>query len=99
MVVVIFRSRLRGDPGPDYGPTAERMLALARGMPGFVSFEHYEGEDGGRVSLIEFESEEALRAWREHPEHREAQRRGRGEWYSSFRLTTCVPLRETVFET
>jgi len=97
MVVVIFRSRVHGDPGPEYAATAERMLELARAMPGFLSFQHYEAEDGERVSLVEFESDEALRAWREHPEHREAQRRGRGEWYSWFRLTTCAPLRETVF--
>ena len=97
MVVVIFRSRLRGDPGPDYDATAARMVELAGTMPGFVSFAHYEGADGERVSLIEFESDEAVRAWREHPEHREAQRRGRGEWYAWFRLTTCAPLRETRF--
>lgn len=98
MVVVIFRSRMRSDPGPDYERTAGRMLELARGMPGFVSFQHYEAEDGERVSLIEFESDEALRAWRQHPEHREAQRRGRADWYAWFRLTTCAPLRETVFQ-
>lgn len=96
MVVVIFRSRLRGDPGPDYAATARRMVELASAMPGFVSFQHYEAEDGERVSIIEFESDAALRAWREHPEHREAQRRGREEWYSWFRLTTCTPLREIV---
>jgi heme-degrading monooxygenase HmoA len=97
MVVVIFRSRLHGDPGPDYPATAARMLELASAVPGFVSFQHYAAEDGERVSLVEFESDDAVRAWREHPEHREAQRRGRGEWYAWFRLTTCVPLRETVF--
>jgi heme-degrading monooxygenase HmoA len=97
MVVVIFRSRLHGTPGPEYAATAERMLELARAQPGFVSFQHYEAADGERVSIVEFASEEAVEAWRRHPEHREAQRRGRGEWYAWFRLTTCTPLRETVF--
>jgi heme-degrading monooxygenase HmoA len=97
MVTVIFRSRLRGDPGPEYAATAARMLELARAMPGFVSFQHYEAADGERVSIVEFASEAAVTAWREHPEHREAQRRGRHEWYDWFRLTTCTPLRETVF--
>jgi heme-degrading monooxygenase HmoA len=97
MVTVIFRSRLRADAGPEYAATAERMLALARAMPGFVSFQHYEAPDGERVSLVEFESDEAVRAWREHPEHREAQRRGRQDWYAWFRLTTCTRLREVSF--
>jgi heme-degrading monooxygenase HmoA len=97
-MIVIFRSRLRDDPAPGYADTAARMLELARATPGFVSFQHYEAADGERVSLIEFASDEAVRAWREHPEHREAQRRGRADWYAWFRLTTCAPLRETLFE-
>lgn len=97
MVVVIFRSRLRGDPGPEYAGTAERMVTLAQAMPGFVSYRHYQAEDGERVTLVEFASDEAVRAWRDHPEHREAQRRGREEWYSWYRLQTCLPLRESTF--
>lgn len=97
MVVVIFRSRLRDDAGPDYGATAARMVELARALPGFVSFQHYAADDGERVSLIEFASDDAVRAWREHPEHLEAQRRGRSDWYASYRLTTCVPLRDVAF--
>jgi heme-degrading monooxygenase HmoA len=97
MVVVIFRSRLRDDAGPDYAATAARMVELARGMPGFVSFQHYAADDGERVSLIEFASDDAVRAWREHPEHLEAQRRGRSDWYASYRLTTCTPLRDVAF--
>jgi heme-degrading monooxygenase HmoA len=97
MVVVIFRSRLRDDAGPDYAATAARMVELARGMPGFVSFQHYAADDGERVSLIEFASDDAVCAWREHPEHLEAQRRGRRDWYASYRLTTCAPLRDVAF--
>lgn len=97
MVVVIFRSRLRADAGPAYGATADRMVELARAMPGFVSYRHYAADDGERVTLVEFASDESVRAWREHPEHREAQRRGRGEWYAWYRLTTCAPLRDVEF--
>lgn len=97
MVVVIFRSRLRDDAGPDYAATAERMVALAHGMPGFVSYRHFEASDGERVTIAEFASEDALRAWREHPEHREAQRRGRDEWYAWYRITVCAPLRDGRF--
>ena len=36
------------------------------------------------ASLVEFESPEHLRAWREHPEHREAQRIGRERFYEEY---------------
>jgi len=98
MVVVLFRTRLRAEAGPDYVPLAERMLALAQAVPGFVSFKHYGAPDGERISVVEFASADAARSWRDHPEHREAQRRGRSEFYSWYRLQVCDQVREAVFE-
>ena len=98
MVVVLFRTRLRADAGPDYAPLADRMLALAKTMTGFLSFAHYVAQDGERISVVEFDSELAARAWRDHPEHRDAQRRGRSDFYSWYRLQVCDQLREVVFE-
>lgn len=97
MIVVIFRSRLRDDAGPEYGPLAERMLALARSMPGFVSFRHYEAEDGERVSIVEFESEATLAAWRDHPEHLDAQKRGRKQFYAEYHIQVLTPVRANEF--
>jgi heme-degrading monooxygenase HmoA len=51
-------------------------------------------EDGERVSIIEFESEEALRAWREHPEHRKAQELGRTVFYADFQIQVCSIIRQ-----
>ncbi len=98
MMTAIFRSRLREDAGSDYRPVAERMLELARSMPGFVDFKSFRAEDGERVSLIEFESLEALEAWRDHPEHLKAQRAGRERFYSEYRLQLCEPLRAYSFD-
>jgi heme-degrading monooxygenase HmoA len=97
MVVVLFRTRLRPDAGPDYAPVAERMLKLAQSMPGFVSFSHYGAENGERISVVEFASAETAHAWRDHPEHREAQERGRTDFYSWYRLQVCEQVRESVF--
>ncbi len=97
MVVVLFRSRLRDDAGEEYQATAKRMLELASAMPGFVSFKIFQAEDGERISVIEFESEEHVRAWREHPEHREAQRRGRERFYAEYRIQVCEPIRDYGF--
>lgn len=98
VVITIFRSRVRPEAADEYAVWAERMEALAATMPGFVAIKTFAAADGERVSLVEFESEETLRAWREHPEHRVAQRLGRERFYAEFELTTCVPLRSSSFK-
>src|SRR5262245_25864302 len=98
MIVVVFRSRLASAALDDYAVTAERMDELAMKMPGYVSHKGFTAEDGEHVTVVEFESEEAMRAWRMHPEHVEAQRQGRARFYSEYRLTVCEVLREQRFE-
>ena len=97
-MLILFRSRLRDENDPEYETLAARMLELARSMPGFVSFKAFSASDGERVSIIEFESEDTLKAWREHPEHRNAQERGRNSLYSEYSLQICRPLRESRFD-
>ena len=97
VVVSIFRSRLRPENADEFGELAVRMLALAEAMPGFISYKVYASEDGERCSIIEFESPEHLRAWREHPEHREAQRIGRERYYEEYTLHVGEPMRESRF--
>ena len=96
MVLTVFRNRLRPE-AQDYPGMSARMSELARGMPGYVSHKTFVAEDGERVTIVEFESEEAQRAWRLHPEHIEAQKKGRQSFYSEFRLQICSVQRETVF--
>src|SRR5271168_1093340 len=85
-IVTVFRSRLRPGVDAEYLPLAERMLTLARAMPGFVDFKSFTADDGERVSVITFADHQAHAAWRDHPEHRIAQRRGVEELYSSFEV-------------
>ena len=95
MVVTIFRSRLRQDAGDDYGLTAARMVELATAMPGFVSHKRFTADDGERLTMVEFDSHETLRAWRMHPEHRDAQHKGRANYYDEYILQTCEVVRES----
>lgn len=94
MIVTIFRSRLRDEKNEKYFKTAERMEALARQMPGFVSFKTFRAGDGERVSIVEFEDAQSQRAWRTHPEHLEAQRLGREEFYSEYKIQVLENPRE-----
>jgi len=97
MMLVSFRSRLRSDAGPGYSAKADEMLALARSMPGFVQFRAYEADDGERLALIWWQDETSLRAWRDHPDHREAQRLGREQWYASYELEVTTVERSSHF--
>ena len=66
-------------------------------MPGFVSAKTFVAEDGERVTLVEFDSPETQAAWRDHPEHRQAQAAGRDAFYSEYALQVCGVERESRF--
>lgn len=97
MIVTIFRSRLKPEMLSEYLVWAKRMAELAESMPGFISRRHYVAEDGERLTLVMFENEEAQRAWRMHPEHVEAQRKGRNSFYTEYHTMVCTPLRESSY--
>jgi heme-degrading monooxygenase HmoA len=97
MVITVFRSRLKPNAQADYIPVAQRMSELARSMPGYVSHKGFVADDGERVTIIEFESEAAQQAWRQHPEHVEAIKRSRSDFYAEFRLQVCNVQREVSF--
>lgn len=89
MVITIFRSRLDPTQAAQYQIMAARMRTLASEMPGFVSFKAFVAEDGERLSMVVFESVEAQKAWREHSDHREAQRLGWQSFYPEFSVVVC----------
>lgn len=82
---VIFSSlRTEGDDG--YDAMAERMVALAREQPGFLGVESARGVDGFGITVSYWSSPQAIRAWREHAEHRIARELGRTTWYAHWEL-------------
>ncbi len=81
----------------EYHETATRILELARTMPGFVDFKSFEAEDGERVSVVTFASMETHRAWRDHPEHRAAQQRGRERFYAFYDISVAEVVGERHF--
>lgn len=97
MVVTVFRSRLNPEAADEYSQWAERMDELARSMPGYLSHKGFTAPDGERVTLVEFESEEHVRAWSAHPDHVQAKKKGRGAFYLEYRIQVCKVLRESAF--
>jgi len=97
VVVVVFRSRIRPEFADEFQALADRMFALCQTMPGFRSYRVYSNDDGERVSIHEWDSAEHLRAWREHPEHRESQRLGRERYYEEYTSYVAETPRESRF--
>jgi len=91
---VIFTS-VRTATNDDYAETAAHMLELAAKIDGFLGVDSAREEVGITVSY--WRDMDAIKAWREHPEHMEAQRRGREEWYESFTTRVCAVEKESNF--
>jgi heme-degrading monooxygenase HmoA len=98
MIITVFRSRLRPGLRDEYVALVERMTALAATMPGYISHKGFFADDGERVTIVEFEHEEGVHAWRTHPEHREAQKLGRDKYYLEYSLQVCTLDRESRFK-
>lgn len=82
---VIFSSiRTQGDN--DYAATAEHMLALASRQPGFLGFESARQEIG--ISVSYWDSLDAIKNWKQHLDHRQAQQRAK-DWYTRFQVRIC----------
>lgn len=96
-MLTVFRSRLRDDNVDDYRGTAPRIETLARAMPGLLEFKTFTADDGERVSIILFDTPEHHAAWRSHPDHVDAQRRGRSDFYASYDITVADVTRRNVW--
>jgi len=80
---VIFTSKLSSQ-NEGYEDMAARMFELAQQQDGFIAFESARQEIG--ITISYWRDLESIRHWRDHAEHREAQRLGRKKWYDSFEL-------------
>jgi len=99
LIVVVFRSRLDPDcPAGEFEKLSGEMYELCSDLPGFVSERSYTAEDGERLTLVEFESEESLEAWRHHPDHNAAQVTGRERYYTEYSTQVCKELRRSEFQ-
>jgi heme-degrading monooxygenase HmoA len=97
-VIIVFRTRLRPGVEDEVMALGERMYALASAMPGFLSYKDFASADGESVTVVEFASAEELAAWRNQPEHREAQKAGRERFFLGYHIQVCRIEREYSFE-
>jgi heme-degrading monooxygenase HmoA len=94
MVIVLVRTALR--PNADlaaYEALNGRMFEILSKMPGFLGVSGYASPEGEEIGMVRFESLDALKAWREHPEHVVARARGHREFYASLSIEVCQVVR------
>jgi heme-degrading monooxygenase HmoA len=89
---VIFRARIRS-LDDEYSRVAARMRNLAVEQFGCLDF-HAVTEGRNEVALSYWPSEEAIKAWKAHPEHVLAQAAGRERWYESYSVQVAAITRE-----
>lgn len=79
---------------------SERMVELAQQQPGFIgmtSVRDPRTREG--VTVAYFADDDAVRAWKAHVEHREAQRRGIADFYEEYRVTVATVHRDYAWST
>ncbi len=96
MIAVIFE--VIPDPAERtrYLDTAAELRPLLEKMDGFISVERFESltQPGKLLSLSFWRDEEAVKAWRNVGEHRQAQAAGRGGIFQDYRLRVADVMRD-----
>lgn len=75
---------------------SDRMDELAAQQPGYLGIES--AREGVGITVSYWATAEHARAWKAVAEHRGAQRLGREQWYSAYRVRVATVEREYGFE-
>ncbi len=78
-----------------YSEMAEQMEALAKQQPGFLGLESARNTIGITVSY--WESLDAIKNWKLQSDHLVAQRKGRADFYSWYKVRICKVERDYEF--
>ncbi len=70
----------------DYQAMAQKMETLAAKQPGFLGIESVRGQDGVGITVSYWATLDSIAQWKANLAHLEAQRRGKVEWYSHYRV-------------
>ncbi len=85
MVIAVVRVTLREDVDlEEFGKFEEKMIALGSSMPGFLEIKEFKADDGECMMLVTFQTRDDMINWRDHPDHKRAQQRGRESYFSKY---------------
>jgi len=96
MMTVIFELEPHSGAASRYFELAALLQAELASMDGFISVERFESlaKPGRFLSLSFWRDEAAVRAWRCHGMHRQAQQEGRSDVLAAYRLRVATVVRD-----
>lgn len=93
---VIFTSCRKMDVA-GYDEMAERMNKLSRAQPGFLGIQSVREASGHGITVSYWKRLDDVANWKRNVEHREAQSKGKSNWYSGYEIRICKVEREYKF--
>jgi len=94
---VIFKSK-PAKLDQDFHDTSDQLDALVLSQPGFLGMDSVHDAEGVGITISYWESLEAIRAWKAHPLHQTAQRKGHERWFASYQIEIVEIHRQYQFE-
>jgi len=96
VIAVIFEVEPAEGKRDAYLAIAANLRPLLDGIDGFISIERFQSlADPKRILSLSFwRDEEAVKAWRNTEEHRQAQQAGRGGIFAGYRLRIAHVVRD-----
>lgn len=96
MIAVIFEVEPAQGKRDAYLGIAAELRPLLDGIDGFISIERFQSlaDPKRMLSLSFWRDEDAVRAWRNTEEHRQAQQAGRGGIFAGYRLRIAHVVRD-----
>jgi heme-degrading monooxygenase HmoA len=96
MIAVIFEVWPKPEHKKDYLDLAAELKPILETIDGFISVERFESltEKGKILSLSFFRDESAVAAWRNMPQHRKTQGKGRATIFENYRLRIASVIRD-----
>lgn len=91
---VIFTSLRSDGDAKGYWETMDLMMSLVSRQKGYLGMESARNGGGLGVTVSYWSDPESLQRWKEVAEHRVAQKKGRDNWYSAYRVRVCRVERE-----
>ncbi|KAJ3300002.1 hypothetical protein HDV03_002503, partial [Kappamyces sp. JEL0829] len=82
-------------PSPEHDEMSKLTLEKASTYPGYLGYESAGSVD--EITISYWESKEAILNWKRDAEHLIAQRRGKEEWFRSYRVRVCKVERDYTF--
>ncbi len=98
MVTAVVRVTLRDDVDlEEFGKFEEKMIELGSSMPGFQEIKEFKADDGECMMLVTFQTRADMIHWRDHPDHKKAQQRGRERYFSKYDVKICEVIQHYSF--